>query len=330
MLISIVVVVFNEAKALPAVCEGFRNLRLPEGAALETIAIDGGSRDNSVDVARACGFTKVVEMPGANIPVCRNAGLAAATGDWLAFVDGDCVLDPDWMLHAARLLQAHPQLILGWPAAPPSPGTWVQRAWHAHWMNKNPALEEDAGEQVVKREGFRMITTRNMILHRTVADRIGGFDENLSTGEDTDFVFRASMAGIPTWGLPALKSVHLGEPDTLRKFFRQQIWHANRIAYKTIMEKSGMKAGGNAPLFTMLFFTTLLLAIAGLLGIALHPFSALALLPLPGLLLLLAGRTSLRARKPGLLFPLAVLYGAYGIARVIDLVGLSPHKKNWK
>lgn len=330
MLVSLMVVVFNEAKALPLVKAAFDRLRLPPNMTIETIAIDGGSRDDSVSVARAVGFTKVIEMPGANIPVCRNAGLRAASGEWIAFVDGDCILDPDWLEHAARLLTRHHELILGWPASPPSPGTWVQQAWHIHWMNKNPALETAEGEQVLKREGFRMITTRNMIFHRGVADRIGGFDEALSTGEDTDFVFRATMAGIAAWGLPALKSVHLGEPDTLKKFYKQQLWHANRRAYKAIMQKSGMKSGGNAPKFAALFLATaVIFAVSIVLGF-LQPLFWLGLLPLPGLLLTLSARTCQRAKRFDLLLSLALLYGAYGLARSLDLIGLSPHKPSWK
>jgi len=330
MLVSFIVVVFNEAKAIPLVKAAFDRLALPEGVTIETIAIDGGSRDGSQAVACEVGFTRVVELPGANIPVCRNAGIKEAKGEWIAFVDGDCILDPDWLVHSARLLQRHAELILGWPASPPSPGTWVQDAWHIHWMNKNPATETVDGEQVLRREGFRMITTRNMIFHKSIAAKIGGFDESLSTGEDTDFVFRATMAGIPVWGLPALKSIHLGEPDTLRKFYKQQVWHANRNAYKAIMEKSGMKSGGNAPLFTAVFL------VAGIVSLASIPigffFPALwfGVAALPSLLIALSTRTCIRARRPGMLIPLAMLYGAYGLARSMDLLGFSPHKPSWK
>ncbi|HMO52042.1 MAG TPA: glycosyltransferase [Kiritimatiellia bacterium] len=330
MLVSIIVVTFNEAKALPVVKAAFDRLRRPEGLEVETIAVDGGSRDDSVALARELGFTRVLECPGASIPVCRNAGMREAHGAWIAFVDGDCVLDPDWLEQAARLLHAHPALILGWPASPPSPGTWVQRAWHAHWMHKNPAVEMENGVAVVKRDGFRLLTTRNMIFHRAVAERLGGFDESLTTGEDTDFVFRATMADLPAWGLPAMKSTHLGEPDTLRKFYKQQVWHANRRAYKTILEKSGMKHGGNAPIFTLVFTAGVVAAVGGLLLAFWFPPAALGLAPLPVLLLGLAMRTSRRARRPGLIVPLAILYAAYGWARMIDLIGLSPHKPSWK
>jgi glycosyltransferase involved in cell wall biosynthesis len=330
MLISIVVVSFNEARALARVKQHFDELALPPDTQVESILIDGGSRDGTPETARRLGFTKVVVLPGANIPVCRNRGLAEARGEWIAFVDADCLLDREWLLHAARLLAKYPALILGWPAEPPSPLTWVQEAWHIHWMNKNPALEEDAGEMLVKRDGFRMITTRNMIFHRAVADRIGGFDEALATGEDTDFVFRATMAGIPAWGLPALKAVHLGEPATLRQFFKQQLWHANRKAYRTIMAKSGMKTGGNAPLFTGVFLALAAIAMAGAAAAFARPAAALFTVPLPLFLLALSARTCARARRPGRIPALAVLYGAYGLARALDLVGLSPRKFSWK
>ncbi len=188
MVVSFIVVVFNEASSLAAVHAALQKLKRPDDIDIETIAVDGGSRDGSVEAAQNAGFSRVVELPGANIPTCRNAGIRAARGDWIAFVDGDCILDEDWLLHAARLLNRHQPLILGWPASPPTPGTWVQRAWYAHWMNKHPALEKDQGEQVLKQQGFRMITTRNMICHRDVMDRIGGFDESLDDQARIDLI----------------------------------------------------------------------------------------------------------------------------------------------
>lgn len=330
MLTSFIVVSFNEAKTLSRVKQALDALDRPRGMEVETILVDGGSRDATVQMARETGFTRILELPGANIPVCRNAGLAEARGDWIAFIDADCVLAPSWLVHAAKLLQAYDRLILGWPASPPSPGTWVQEAWHVHWMNKNLAHETEAGEHVVKQGGFRMITTRNLIMHREVAEIVGGFDETLATGEDTDFVFRASTQGIATWGLPTLSSVHLGEPSNLKKFFRQQLWHANRRAYRTIVARTGMKEGGNAPLFTGLFLLGGAVSLAGIPAGLVNPLFGVAVFTLPLFLLAVAGRTALRANRPLLIGPLAVLYGAYGLARALDLLGLSPHKPSWK
>lgn len=330
--LSIIAVAFNEARHIARLQEAVNRLQRPADLAVETILIDGGSRDGTVDAARAVGFTKIVVLPGASIPVCRNAGLREASGDWIAFLDGDCEPAPDWLEQAAHFLEREPKAILGWPARAPEPHTWVQSAWLFHWSQKNPHREERHGRPVVAREGFRLATTRNMILHRAVADQLGGFNEELTTGEDTDFAFRADRAGIPVLGVPGLTVAHYGEPATLRQWFKQQLWHANRKSYRHISQLSGGKVGGNAPRFTALYVGTLLLGLAGWLAALLTgcgwlaglflPF--LGLITGPAFLLCLRGRTL----RP---FPaLCVLYAAYGLARSIDLLGLHRAKPSWK
>lgn len=221
---------------------------------------------------------------------------------------------------------------MGWPAVPPEPMTWVQSAWRFHWTQKNPRMENFHGQQVVRKEGFRLTTTRNMILHRSVAVKANGFNEALSTGEDTDFAYRAYLADVAVLGNPALVVTHHGEPATLAQFYRQQLWHANRKSYEHIMKTTGGRVGGNAPRFAAAFLTTSLLAVAAVVGLIatgnfwlialLIPFSAVV--KGPALLMCLRGNNFH-------FFPaLTVLYTVYGLARTIDLIGLSPSKPSWK
>ncbi|MFO1522243.1 MAG: hypothetical protein U1G05_09440 [Kiritimatiellia bacterium] len=156
--------------------------------------------------------------------------------------------------------------------------------------------------------------------------------QNLPTGEDTDFVFRAFQRGLLVLGLPSLDVVHHGEPATLRQFYRQQLWHANRSSYKKILAETGGKSGGNAPRFAALFLAGLGLALAGGIAAAVKqcPCWLLALLPLAALVFLPALRTALRAKKPLLVFPLGVIYFTYGLARALDLAGFYRNKPSWK
>ncbi len=330
--LSIIAVTFNESRHIGKVATAVRALRRPPDVSVELIAIDGGSSDGTPEAARAAGFDRVRVLPGASIPVCRNSGLRAAEGDWIAFLDGDCIPTPDWLQQAAFWLEREPLAVLGWPARPPEPHTWVQAAWLFHWNQKNPHREQRHGREAVVREGFRLATTRNMILHRAVADRIGGFNEELTTGEDTDFAFRADRAGIPVLGIPALRVTHLGEPATYRAWFKQQLWHANRKSYKHIQSLSGGKVGGNAPRFTALYLGTLLLALAGpAAGLALGcTWSLLLVAPFLGLISGPAALLCWRARDPQPFPALCALYAGYGLARSIDLVGLHKAKPSWK
>jgi glycosyltransferase involved in cell wall biosynthesis len=329
--LSVLVVAFQEARHLGGLLRAVDRLRRPAGVAIEVVVVDGGSTDGTVAVARG-GGARVVMRPGANIPACRNAALAASDGEWVAFLDADCEPAEDWLEAALPFLEQAGPLALGWPVEPPLPGTWVQRAWHTHWSFKNPRREEWQGRSVVRHEAFRLLTTRNLLFHRALADELGGFDEALPTGEDTDFVFRADRRGHTVLAVPALRVLHHGEPETLAAFFRQQLWHANRSSYRKIVRESGGRVGGNAPRFTALFLAATGLAlVAAPLAVGLDsPLPWLGLLPLPTLIALPALRTALRAHRPAEAPALAVLYAAYGLARSLDLLGFGRHKRSWK
>lgn len=326
------VVAFNEARHVAQLQASIRRLNRPPDLAMETILVDGGSRDGTAAAARAAGFSRVIELPGANIPVCRNRALAECSGDWLAFVDADCEPAEDWLEQARPLLEAEARIIVAWPARPPEPMTWVQSAWLVHWLNKNRKLEDWNGRRVVRAEGFRLATTRNMIFSRAVFEDLKGFNEELSTGEDTDFAFRAYMAGVPVVGLPSLRVVHHGEPRTLGQFYRQQLWHANRRSYEQIKRISGGRVGGNAPLFSALFLGGVALGLAGIVGAA-ATRSAVPLAALLPLAALVAGPALLICGRGGgfVHFPaLCAIYFVYGWARMLDLLGLARTKTSWK
>ena len=329
-ILSVMVVALNEERHMAGLMAALGRLHLPAGWCLETILIDGGSRDGTVAAARAAGFDECQVHPGASIPVCRNHALRAARGAALAFLDGDCVPDRDWLANAAPWLLKPAPVLLGYPVQPPENGNWIHRSWHAHWHHKNPAAQGGDSAPVTA-EAFRLITTRNMLFNRALLAAVPAFDETLTTGEDTDFAFRAAQAGCEVVALPSLRVTHLGEPSTLGQYYRQQLWHANRKAYGTILKSSGGKSGANAIFFSLAFLGGLLLAAIGLvLGVLFTPWALLLLAPLATVTLVPAALIADRAGSPLLFFRLIVLYFLYGLARSVDLVGLSPRKKSWK
>ena len=331
-ILSIITVAFNERRHVDRLQKSILVLKRPGNISIESVLIDGGSGDGTADAARVAGFTRVIEYPGASIPVCRNKGLETARGDWIAFVDADCELTPDWLEQALPFLDKFDTVMIGWPAQPPEPMTWVQAAWHFHWTHKNARFQNVNDQLVIQHEGFRLATTRNMLFHKMLTKRIGAFNEELVTGEDTDFAFRAYIAGIPVLGIPSLKVIHHGEPATLSAFFKQQLWHANRKSYKHIYTISGGRVGANAPRFALAFTLASFAFIAGIaLATILHQPTGLALsLPLPLLIMAPALRLCLRAKNFKPFAALCVLYAAYGLARSMDLLGFASAKPSWK
>lgn len=91
MKISIVIPAYNEEKLLPATlasisaaAEAFRARDWQH----EVIVCDNNSKDRTAEIARSSGARVVFEAVN-QIGRARNCGAAAATGDWLIFIDAD-------------------------------------------------------------------------------------------------------------------------------------------------------------------------------------------------------------------------------------------------
>ena len=101
MRITVVVPAFNEAKLLPATLAAIEQARTAfhqRGWSSEIVVCDNNSSDGTSEIARRSGATVVFE-PVNQIGRARNTGAAAATGDWLIFIDADS--EPSVELFAA-------------------------------------------------------------------------------------------------------------------------------------------------------------------------------------------------------------------------------------
>jgi glycosyltransferase involved in cell wall biosynthesis len=103
MRISIVVPAYNEARGLPATLASIQRATDAFGTrgwSHELIVCDNNSTDATADVARAAGANVVFE-PHNQISRARNTGAAAASGNWLVFVDADSHPSTDLFADAA-------------------------------------------------------------------------------------------------------------------------------------------------------------------------------------------------------------------------------------
>lgn len=74
----------------------------------QLVVVDDGSSDETPAALAAFDDPRIVRLrtSGIGAAAARNEGLAAATGEWVAFVDDDNIMDPGWLhaiaVHAAR------------------------------------------------------------------------------------------------------------------------------------------------------------------------------------------------------------------------------------
>lgn len=95
--ISIVVPVYNAEKTLDRCVQ---SLLSQVYSHIEILLVNDGSRDGSLEIcrryAREDERIRVIDKPNGGVSSARNAGLDAATGDFVMFCDSDDWADPDW------------------------------------------------------------------------------------------------------------------------------------------------------------------------------------------------------------------------------------------
>jgi glycosyltransferase involved in cell wall biosynthesis len=97
MRLSVVIPAFNEADYIEACILSIRAALRANSARInapEIIVTDNNSTDRTADIAWRCG-ARVVFEPHRQISRARNRGAGGAGGDWLLFVDADCLVFPE-------------------------------------------------------------------------------------------------------------------------------------------------------------------------------------------------------------------------------------------
>ena len=172
MKVSIVVPAFNEEALLACSLAAIREaMHVFEDA--ELIVCDNNSTDRTAEIARAAG-AKVVFEPVNQIARARNAGAAAASGEWLLFVDADSYPRVE-LLEEARAAMASGCLAGGATVAVESADRTI-RLWVAAWNFLSRRARWAAGSFIFcEAAAFR---------------RLGGFSQDLFAGEEIDLFRR--------------------------------------------------------------------------------------------------------------------------------------------
>lgn len=109
MTVSIIMKTLNEEKRIAAAIESA--LTALPGSAVEVIVADSGSTDRTVEIASAYPVT-IAQIIAPARPSCGigpQLGFQYSRYDYVCLMDGDMVLDPDFLAHAVAYLEANPK-----------------------------------------------------------------------------------------------------------------------------------------------------------------------------------------------------------------------------
>jgi glycosyltransferase involved in cell wall biosynthesis len=315
-LFSVVIPVRNEEENVRKCLDSVRRMKFaPE--MFEVIVVDNGSTDGTKEVAASFRETlplQILDKPNAYIAAVRNAGAAVARGRYLAFLDADCEVRPDWLSVATEVLSEGNIGVCGAFYLIPEGSSWIARYWYQIREIK------PAGE-------VSYLPAGDMFVSRQVFNKVDGFDQSIQTNEDFEFCQRIRAAGLPIRCEPKLGVIHWGTPQSLSVFFKKNRWHGMhvfRVFLRNLPALHNFKAVSLAIYTLVCVLGVLAGAFVGLRSGDFRILGAFLLATLsPAVVLGL--RTAISSRRLQALLPMTVLYLTYAFARAWCLIDW----RNW-
>lgn len=212
--ISVVIPLYNKEKYIARAVESV----LSQGAAVhEVIVVDDGSTDNGPAQLASLADARVhlIRQPNGGVSAARNAGIAAASGEYVAFLDADDAWLPGFVDELLVLMQQFPQACLY--------ATSYVRVWPDGRRQDAylPASLDNSKKQLVgdpfrawSRSAFfytsSLCARRDVLLGKDIRFPIGE-----SQGEDQDVIFQLMEAGEVAFSPRALTEYSQAVPDSL-------------------------------------------------------------------------------------------------------------------
>ena len=148
MRLSIIVPAYNEQDYLPDCLEHLlaEVRRCPDPDAVEVLVVDNASVDATAEVARRVPGVRVVHEPNKGLTKARQAGLQAAAGELIGYVDADTRMPPGWIARVLRTFERHPGVVcVSGPYIYYDAKHWQRAMVRLYWvLAGKPGLLDDA------------------------------------------------------------------------------------------------------------------------------------------------------------------------------------------
>jgi glycosyltransferase involved in cell wall biosynthesis len=184
-LVSVIVPVYNCERYLGF---GIQSILEQDYHPFEVIVVDDGSTDNSGNIARSFKEVHYIYQPNQGVAVARNVGIAAAQGEFIAFLDADDLWAPNKLSVQVDYLLKNPQV------------GYTLVKMH-NFLEPGVRWPSWLGEEVSEADEY-CYSLSTLVVRKSVFDEIGVFDPRFRIGEDTDWLIHAKVAGVPMAILP--------------------------------------------------------------------------------------------------------------------------------
>jgi GT2 family glycosyltransferase len=127
----------------------------------------------------------VIEQSRRGVSAARNRGIRESSGEWLAFLDSDDLWKPEKLEKQLQMLAREPHYRI----------CYTDEEWrkNGEWKNQKKKHQKASGHIYTRCLPLCIISPSSVVIHRTVFERIGLFDESLPACEDYEMWLRLTF-----------------------------------------------------------------------------------------------------------------------------------------
>ena len=181
--ISIIIPTFNRSDTIERSINSILEQDYPKQK-LEIIVVDDGSQDNTLSILTRYQHTnniRILRQENKGVSSARNLGLKHAKYSWIAFLDSDDYWMPKKLKYQIKLLNQDQRLVCH------TQEIWIR---NGKKVNQCKHHQKFGGYTFEKNLPLCAMSPSSILIHRSIFESVGNFDENLPACEDYDLWLR--------------------------------------------------------------------------------------------------------------------------------------------
>ena len=182
MNISLVICTYNRADILKQTLPFIESLYIPKEMILEVVIVNNNSTDKTLVLLSEFIKKKIPKVEikyvfeeKQGLSHARNKGYLKSKGEYVAYIDDECILPQDWLANAFEIIKSSRPAFLGGPFLgkyiPGSSSKWFKESFGDSHM-----LQYDLPNGEIKN---RYLSGGNLFVRRDVFEKVGVFDTTL-------------------------------------------------------------------------------------------------------------------------------------------------------
>ena len=270
---------------------------------------------------------EIFQVAGNQPTYQRNRCLERAQGHYIYFLDNDSHLPVESLQIACQCLKDHPHLgVLGGPSLPKLADTPFQTTLaklFSSYLASGPSSSRYKAQGAFRDCDDRELILCNLIVKKSVFDKMGLFNESLYPNEENEFIARVLSQGTKVCYHPDLK-IHRSHRENYGDFYKQMFNYGRGRAEQTKISPKSFKPSLLLPIVFpfYLFLSLAIMLMGGVIQLPLWlPAVHLPLLMYLAFMLIALGQARVRGREIGH-FPLLffLMHISYGLGFVKGLL----------